>query len=330
MRVAVVYVSAASGRLRDAACEVNSAAACEVGRGLERAGHRACLVPVCDEHSLERGLGGAGFHAAFNLCESLAGDPARECEAAQRISCHADRVTGCPPEALHLLLDKPATKARLGELGIPTPEGVVVDGCPISQERLAGLTYPVVVKPACEDASIGITSASYAEAPEAAARRASELAQALAGPILIERYLPGRELHVFLGGGRQPEILLVSEITFELPLGAPRLLTYDAKWRSGSAEYKATRIEHTPRLEPRLRAALVEIAREAWKGLALSGYARLDLRLDESGLPQVLEVNANPDLSPGELVPEALAAADLRFDQFVALQLDWAWAASRA
>ena len=330
MRVAVVYVSAASGRLRDAACEVNQAAAWEVARGLERAGHRACLVPVCDGDSLERGLGGAGFQAAFNLCESLSGDPARESEAALRIASHTTRVTGCPPEALRLLLDKPATKARLVVLGIPTPDGVAMGPGPISANGLDGLSYPVVVKPAREDASIGVTAASLAPTPETAAARARELADALGGPVLIEHYLPGRELHVFVAGGAEPEVILVSEILFELPAGAPRLLSYDAKWRIDSAEYKATRIQHAPRLPPALGERLREIARQAWKGLALSGYARLDLRLDEFGAPHVLEVNANPDLSPAEGVHEALAAAALRFDEFVARQLDWAWGAGGA
>jgi D-alanine-D-alanine ligase len=330
VRVAVVYVSAASGRLRDAACEVNQAAACEVAEGLERAGHRACLVPVFDEDSLERGLGGAGFDAAFNLCESLSGDPARESEAALRIAAHATLVTGCPPEALRLLLDKPATKARLAALGIPTPHGVTTDLGPLQVDGLERLSYPVVVKPAREDASIGVTAASLAHTPEAAATRAGELAGALGGPVLVEHYLPGRELHVFLAGGAEPEVILVSEILFELPPGAPRLLTYDAKWRVGSAEYRGTRIEHAPCVEPALGDALREIARRAWRGLALSGYARLDLRLDESGSPQVLEVNANPDLSPAEGVREALRAAALRFDEFVARQLDWAWSARSA
>jgi D-alanine-D-alanine ligase len=330
LRVAVVYVSATSGRLRDVACEVNQAAACEVARGLERAGHRACLVPVCDEESLERGLGAAGFPAAFNLCESLAGDPARESEAALRIAAHAGRVTGCPPEVLRLLLDKPATKARLAGLGIPTPDGVVVGLGPIAAERLDSLPYPVVVKPAREDASIGISATSVAPTPQAAAARARALASGLGGPVLIEPYLPGRELHVFVAGGAEPELVLWSEIVFELSAGAPRLLTYDAKWRRGSAEYRSTRIEHAPRVPQALGEALHEITRQSWKGLGLSGYARLDLRLDEAGAPWVLEVNPNPDLSPEEGLHEALAAADWRFDEFVARQLDWAWSAGGA
>jgi D-alanine-D-alanine ligase len=304
---------------------VNEAAACEVARGLERAGHRSWLVPVRDEDSLERGLSGAGFDAAFNLCESLSGDPARESEAALRMAAHTGRVTGCPPEALRLLLDKPATKARLAALGVPTPPGVTLGSGPIPAEALAGIPYPVVVKPACEDGSIGVTAASLAFSAEAAAARACELAAALAGPVLVERYLPGRELHVFVAGGDRPEVVLVSEIAFHVPAHAPRLLTYDAKWRVASAEYQATRIEHAPVLEPALRHALCEIAQRAWEGLALSGYARLDLRLDEAGAPHVLEVNANPDLSPAEGVQEALAAVPLGFPEFVARQLGWAW-----
>jgi D-alanine-D-alanine ligase len=330
VRVAVVYVSTAAGRLRDAACEVNQAAACEVARALERAGHRAFLVPVCDQDSLERGLWGAGFPAAFNLCESLSGDPTRESEAALRIASHARRVTGCPPGALRLLLDKAATKARLAELGIPTPNGVAVGPGPIAAERLDGLPYPVVVKPAREDASIGITAKSLAATPQAAAARAQELADALAGPVLIEPYLPGRELHVLAAGGTEPEVVAWTEILFQFPPGTPRLLTYDAKWRIGSAEYEATRIDHAPCVSAALGDTLHAITRRTWQGLALSGYARLDIRLDESGVPHVLEVNPNPDLSPAEGIPETLAAAAVGFDAFVARQLDWAWSACDA
>ena len=330
MRVAVVYVSAAAGHLRDAACEVNQGAACEVARALERGGHRASLVPVCDPDSLERGLAGAGFPAAFNLCESLSGDPSRESEATLRIASHTRRVTGCPPEALRLLLDKPATKARLAELGVPTPNGVAVGPGPIAAERLDGLPYPVVVKPAREDASIGITAKSLAATPQAAAARAQELADALAGPVLIEPYLPGRELHVLAAGGTEPEVVAWTEILFQFPPGTPRLLTYDAKWRIGSAEYEGTRIEHAPCVSPALEDTLHAITRQTWEGLALSGYARLDIRLDASGVPHVLEVNPNPDLSPAEGIPETLAAAALGFDAFVARQLDWAWSARGA
>ena len=124
--------------------------------------------------------------------------------------------------------------------------------------------------------------------------------------------------------------MLWSEILFELPAGAPRLLTYDAKWRSGSAAYRSTRIEHSPHVPPALGQALHEIARQSWKGLGLSGYARLDLRLDQAGAPHVLEVNPNPDLSPAEGLQEALAAASWGFDAFVARQLDWAWSPPHA
>ena len=87
---------------------------------------------------------------------------------------------------------------------------------------------------------------------------------------------------------------------------------------------------HAPPIEPALADGLRDVASKTWGALGLSGYARLDMRLDAAGVPHVLEVNSNPDLSPSEGLAEAFEHAGFRFDDFVARQLDWAWSAPRA
>lgn len=335
MRVAVVHVATARGPLRDAVCEVNAEAAQDVAAALRRAGHEATLVPVADAACLERGLPTGRYDAAFNLCESLGGSSARELEAAERIARRAPRVTGCPPAVLALLLDKPATKRRLEALGVPTPQGVAFEAAEAADPdrvrgQLAALEPPLIVKPAREDASIGIGEASVAADAAQAAGRAAELSRVLDGPVLVERFLPGRELNVLLAGGSAPEIVLVGEIVFERAPGAPRVLGYEAKWDTESAAWRATVPRHPAPLSAELRRRLESIAQRSWSGLSLRGYARLDVRLDESGEPFVLEVNPNPDLSPGSGARRALEAARFPFERFVARQLEWGWSAEPA
>jgi D-alanine-D-alanine ligase len=334
VKVAVVYVAAVTGALREVESEINVAAAGAVAQALERGGHRAWLVPVADAGDLERGLAGGRFGAAFNLCESLAGDPAREIEAARRTAALVPRVTGCPPDVLALTLDKPAVKSRLAALGVPTPAGVTIEAGASMVVALAAvrdLPHPVVVKPAREDGSIGVATAGFAETPEESALAALALCERLGGGVLVERYLPGRELHVFAAGGAGvPEIFLFSEIVYDRAAGDPCLYTYEAKWKEGAPEWWGTDIVHAPAIEPALASGLRQLATKAWSALGLSGYARLDTRLDQAGVPHVLEVNSNPDLSPSEGIAEAFEHAGFRFDDFVARQLDWAWSAPRA
>ncbi len=334
MKVAVVYVSAVAGALRDVESEINVAAAGAVAAALERGGHRAWLVPVSDAGDLERGLAGGRFGAAFNLCESLGGDPARETEAARRTAALVPRVTGCPPDVLALALDKPAVKARLAALGVPTPASVTIEpGTPAATVRAAvrALRHPVVVKPAGEDGSIGVATAGFAETPDESAAAAIALRDRLAGGVLVERYLPGRELHVFAAGGAGvPELFLFSEIVYDREPGDPCLYTYEAKWKEGAPEWWGTDIVHAPSIEPALAGGLRALATKAWSALGLSGYARLDTRLDPAGVPHVLEVNSNPDLSPSEGLVEAFEHVGSRFDDFVVRQLDWAWSAAGA
>ena len=152
--------------------------------------------------------------------------------------------------------------------------------------------FPCIVKPADQDGSAGIDGASgcadLAELELAGAR--------IAGPVIVEEFLPGKEFAISLWGQREPDYFSIGKAFFEDGL---RLFTYAAKWNLGSADYSNSLLHYDTEIEPALRDALVTTARRAWRAVGAHGYLRLDIRLDEAGVPRVLDVNPNPEITPG-------------------------------
>jgi D-alanine-D-alanine ligase len=265
----------------------------------------------------------------FNLMEAPTGSPQLGPASAAALETAGIPLTGSPASTLWITTDKLVTRALLAAEELPVAPGGRLD--PAAPEVLDRVAPPWILKPACEDASIGLEGNPVCATREEALARAACLGRRFPGqPVLAERYLPGRELNVSLladpevGGGVQ--VLPVAEILFEdFPEGMPRVVGYEAKWMESSFAYT-----HTVRsfLDDPADRTLVEkverLAQLAWTVCGLSGYARIDLRLDEAGEPCILEVNANPclaadagfvaaaaraGLSPRRVVDRILAAA---------------------
>jgi D-alanine-D-alanine ligase len=132
-------------------------------------------------------------------------------------------------------------------------------------------------------------------------------------PALVEEFVDGRELNVaLLGSGDAAEVLPLSEIDFSrVPAGRPRILTYAAKWDVASEEYETTPSVGARPLEKELERRVHAVARAAYAALRLSGYGRVDLRLDPARGPLVIDVNPNPDLSPDAGFAKAARRAGL-------------------
>jgi D-alanine-D-alanine ligase len=249
----------------------------------------------------------------FNLVEAPPGMPGVHPATAAALELLGIPFSGSSAAALWLSTDKLATRALLAAEGVPVPPGGRLDhlGDPCGHGRGGVEVFdrvppPWILKPAYEDASLGLDGAAVCATRAAALARAAELLRRFPGqPLVVERYLPGRELNVSLlaapqGAPRHPPMVLpVAEIEFvDYPPGMPRIVGYEAKWQPESFAYT-----HTVRRFPREAAAaplLAEarrLALAAWRACGLSGYGRVDLRLDERGVPHVLEVNANPCLA---------------------------------
>ncbi|HYN21546.1 MAG TPA: GNAT family N-acetyltransferase [Thermoanaerobaculia bacterium] len=234
----------------------------------------------------------------FNMIESPPGRPSLHSDSAAALELAGLPFTGSSASALWLTTDKLATRALLASEGIAVAPGGRLDLD--RPEVLDRVPPPWILKPASEDASIGLEGDPVCADRAAALRRGAELAGRFPGqPVLVERYLPGRELNVsLLANESTVEVLPVAEILFEgFPDGMSRVVGYEAKWDVGSFPYIHT-VRHFPQgdEDADLIRRVSEMALAAWRLCGLAGYARIDLRLDERGVPHVLEVNANPCL----------------------------------
>ena len=252
-------------------------------------------LAVAPERTLEvfRGLERS---VVFNLIESPPGRPYIHTDSTAVLELAGLPYTGSSPAALALTTDKIATRALLASEGVAVAPGGRLDlDRPHVLDRVP---RPWILKPAFEDASIGLEGDPVCVTREAALERGAALARRFPDqPVLVERYLPGREFNVsLLAKGGEAEVLPIAEILFEgFPEGKWRVMGYDAKWDESSFEYIHT-VRHFPE-ESEVLAKVREMALASWRLCGLSGYARVDFRLDEHGVPHVLEVNANPCLA---------------------------------
>jgi D-alanine-D-alanine ligase len=275
----------------------------EIEKALLARGHRPSrLVLPAEAPAILRALADVDCDVVFNFVESLRG--VAELEAAIRgaMSVRGIPVTGAPLEGLANCLSKPRARALAGVSGVPVPAGCVISS---DADDASHVPHPCIVKPAAQDASHGIDGASVCQTPAETKARALRLIQRGLGASLVEQYIDGREYNVSMierveDGKRTLETLPIAEITFEgYPAGTPKILTYAAKWEQESAEYKGSVSVEAKDLSDELRASLVRHANAAFRALGLSGYGRVDFRVDGAGRPYAVDINPNPDFSRG-------------------------------
>jgi len=234
--------------------------------------------------------------AVFNLCETVDEDPTLSWHPAALLELMGIPFSGSPSRALLLTADKVLTKQLLSAESIPTPRFLAYkNGVDINS---AGLQFPVIVKPQFEDASIGIDQESIFERPDQLLNRIASFS-ARFGPVLIEEYINGREFNLSVFGFPNARVLPIAEIDFsDFPDTLYAIVGYRAKWDTASFEYR-----HTPRSFPQtisqdLATRLQHTAMTCFGLLGLRDYGRVDVRVDHQGGIHVLEINANPCLSP--------------------------------
>jgi D-alanine-D-alanine ligase len=214
--------------------------------------------------------------------------------------------TGSGTEALVLTSNKILTKQWLRLHGIATADWWDPDTRP----PVAAAAGRWITKPLYEDASIGMDDASVVADFADVAGRIAEKQQLRACRWFAEQFIEGREINVaLLGGPAGPELLPIPEIEFvDFPADKPRIVGYAAKWAEDSFECRNTvRRFVDPVREAPLCRGLGEIALRCWEIFQLRGYARVDFRVDADGKPWVLEINANPCISPDAGFAAALA-----------------------
>jgi D-alanine-D-alanine ligase len=286
------------------------------------AGHDAQLVAVDgDLAALRASLTDLDPDCAFNLCESLCGDARLESAVPLLLELLGVPFTGSPPEVLSLALRKDRVKQRLEAAGIPTPAGRVLSrpGEPCE------LSFPLIVKPVREDGSVGIWRTSVVDTPGELARAVEAVVGTFRQPALVEQFIDGRELNVALIGHPTPRVLPLSEIDFTaLPEGVPRIVSYDAKWTAGSVDDLGTVPVLHPQLPNGVAARVRRAAAEAFRAVGVRDYGRVDVRLAANGVPYVVDVNPNCDLSSSAGMARAAAAVGIEYGALVGLLVRYA------
>jgi D-alanine-D-alanine ligase len=290
-----------------------------VRAALGRLGYRAIDVPL----TLDLGVSAAVLRSsapllAFNLTETINGHGRLIHLAPSLLDSLGIPYTGAPAEAIYLTSHKILAKRALACAGIDTPPwAAAARGAP-------PFPPPYIVKSIWEHASIGMEDSSVAGDPSALAAEIERRAvREGIENLFVEGYIEGREFNLGLlsapdAAGQQ--VLPPAEIQFVgYPEGKPRVVGYRAKWVDGSFEYGNTqrRFSFPPDDQP-LLAALAHLARACWDLFGLRGYARVDFRVDQSGRPWILEINANPCIAPDAGFMAAAAQAGLTIDEVVA------------
>jgi len=233
----------------------------------------------------------------FNLTESFAGDDSQDTNVAGYLELLGRRFTGAGSSGLYLAQDKALAKKIFTFHGIHTPYfSTVYRG---RTEHSHDIQFPVIVKPAREDGSIGIQFGAVCGSIKELMERIDYIHAEFDTPALIEEFIEGRELYVGVIGNEKPEALPVVELDLsKLPAGIPKIAGSEVKWEEDTVAYKATKPFFPDDLSAEVVAKLQDTAVQAFQALQLRDYGRIDFRLANDGTVHVLEVNPNPYLLP--------------------------------
>jgi len=266
----------------------------QIVEALQRRGHDAFAFRV-REDELQK-LAELDCDLAFNLVEEgLNNDSALEPHLPAILDVYGIPYTGGDFLSLALTTDKSRAKEILGFHQIPTPGFQVFSAA--DEPLREGLSFPLIVKPVREDASIGVFRDSVVMDEHALRRQVRRILRRYRQAAIVEEYVDGRELSVgVIEQGSKKIVTPMNEVVFNVPPGALRVYTYTAKWDDESEEYDTIVPDQCPAedVAPEAEAEIRALAVRVFDVLRLRGYARIDFRLTPDGRIFVLEVNANP------------------------------------
>jgi D-alanine-D-alanine ligase len=256
----------------------------------------------------------------FNLAESFGGKSALESNVAGLLNLLGLRYTGSSPAGLLLAGDKSLTKKVLSFHSIRTPEFATVYRGAV--DWAGDISFPLIVKPPQEDASLGISSKSVVSDLKELFNRIDELQSEFQQPVLVEEFVEGREFYVGVLGNANAQALPAIELDFTgFPAGVPRIASWQAKWgedgAGAGAEFAGTRSIFPTDLPATLVERMQQIAVESFHALRLRDYARIDLRVSAAEEVFVIEVNPNCYLERESEFARAAAESGLAYDALI-------------
>ncbi|MCO4753670.1 MAG: ATP-grasp domain-containing protein [Bacteriovoracaceae bacterium] len=252
----------------------------------------------------------------FNMLEQFNNDPAMDYHIVTLLELHQLTYTGCNPKGLLLSRDKALAKKILKYHKIATPNFVTIK----KNEKIKGLKklqFPLIVKCALEEASYGLAQASVVNSTQKLVERVHYIQKDLAQDVLIEEFVEGREIYVGVIGNKRLKVLPTWELKYRNVANPEKeVYTERAKWNQKYRQRKG--IDHCKaEISPELEAKIQKIAKKVYKVLNLSGYARIDFRVDKDERVYVLEANPNPNIASDDEFAESAKHAGLSYNQLL-------------
>jgi D-alanine-D-alanine ligase len=261
----------------------------DIERSLVAEGNTVTWIPVYQDGKWIDKVRRGKFDLAFNMCEGIDGIATLESSVISVLELFKVPFTGASSYTTAICLRKPVINAILEKAGLPIPRFATIQ----RGDPLVSVGFPAIVKPAAEDASLGVEQRSVVRNNRQLAERVEAMLE-LWSEVIVQRYVDGREVNVGILGDT---VLPISEIDFrKTPAGRWRIVTYKSKWVTGSEDDLAAIPRCPAKLPAKVANEIRRVAGAAWKIVGGFGYGRVDMRIDQDGRPWILEVNANPDI----------------------------------
>jgi D-alanine-D-alanine ligase len=289
----------------------------DVSQTLRNMGHDVLRLGVDDDLApLRRAVTEWQPHIVFNLLESFHNVSTFDQHVASFLELLRVPYTGCNPRGLTLARDKALSKTLLAFHRVPVPDFLVVRmGRKVRRPKK--LQFPLIVKSLTMEASIGISRASVVEDDDRLVERVRFIHDHVGTDAIVEQFIEGRELYVGILGNTRLEVFPVWELRWKKTPDDGRLIMTDrAKWNT-NYQKKYGVMTGPATLTDEQRLAIRRLCKRAYRTLDLSGYARIDLRLDAQGRVHVLEANPNPQLAYGEDLAESAEHGGLGYERLL-------------
>lgn len=294
---------------------------------LRKRGHEVLVIGVHDDLTpIRQSIESFKPTIVFNMMEAFADIGVFDQNIVSYLELLRVPYTGCNPRGLTLSRDKALSRKLLAYHRIPAPYFTVV---PLNRRPVLPkkLQYPLIVKSLTYESSIGISQASVVANEDQLGKRVKYIHDTILTPAIVEQFVDGRELYVGVMGNHRLRVFPVWEMSFaKMSENNWRIATERVKW---SVKYqKRHGIDTSEAQLPEGVAAKVQhLAKRAYRALELSGYARVDFRMDANNNPYVIEANANPQLAEAEDFAQSAKRANLAYsmllERIMALGIQW-------
>ncbi len=291
----------------------------DVLAALAKLGHTVGYLAIFDDLDLLRQkVASFAPDIIFNLADQFKNNRAFDQAIVSFLDMQGVPYTGCGSSGLTLCKHKAISKKILGYHRIHVPEFATIarGGRNVRPRRLK---FPILVKPLKEEASLGISQASFVENDDQFTERVRFIHEKFDNDVIAEEYIEGRELYVSVMGDSNLRVFPIRELVFrEVPPDEPKIATYRAKWDEEYRKRWGLENRFAEGLDDALTKRIADTCRRIYRLLTIDGYARIDLRLTAAGEVYFIEANPNPILAADEDFAQSAAKAGMAYPQLIA------------